>query len=276
MTSKKLFNDLQRQHEHVSMMLPWFNSGKLNHTERLAVEQHLQICDLCRSEWGESKVLKGAFRVRKEQSQWQPPQGHFDQLLDRLDKVDAPRQTTSSVIHDSQPVFAKTDRDIDASSASNFGNSTNARQYSRIHSLMDKLRLLPSSLRWLFVVESVALAAFCLVFVVTEMKDRPSEDALYETLTSTSVIGVESHGLRVSLIFDEKMTEVEIRNLLKSTGGQMVSGPSDLGVYTVEIPVSQVAKAKIDDVLAVYRSNPKVRLLEPESINLTANPDERL
>jgi hypothetical protein len=266
MKPKEMFNDFLGQYKHVSMMLPWLVSGKLNDAEQLVVKQHLDICDQCRAAWNECQALESAFHMRAEQKQWQPPQGHFNQLLELIDAVE-PHEQASAVIHDSITQSAQSAQHIGDSLAGKLKPATTSKQHFKISLLIDRLRELPSLFRWVFVVESVALAAFCLMFVVTETTDQVSETALYETLTSTSGIGVEPHRLRVSLVFSESMTEAEIRNLLKSTGGQMVSGPSDLGVYTVELPVSQAAKAKADNVLATYRNNPKVRVLEPEPIN---------
>ncbi|MEQ1620838.1 MAG: zf-HC2 domain-containing protein [Methylococcales bacterium] len=274
MTSKKLFNDLQRRHEHASMKLPDFMAGKLNTAERLAVEQHLKTCDLCLTEWSESQVLKGAFRVRKEHSLWQPPPDHFNQLLERLVIAEAPTQKASAVIQDSLTQAAK----INASAASNPGKSKIGRYHSGIIALIANLSELPLYLRCLLVLESIVLATVCLIFVPSDPENLTYGGALYETLTTTSNVGVEAHNLRISLTFAETMTELEIRNLLKSTNAQLVSGPSDLGVYSIMLPASQASKVQIDKVLAAYRNNPKVRVLTPEqvpeSINSIVNPDE--
>jgi hypothetical protein len=274
MTSKKLFYNLKRQHEHAAMMLPWLNSDKLNKSEKFEVMQHLQICDHCRAEWSESQTLKNAFRVQEEQRQWQPSEDHFNRLLNKLDAVSPIAQRASGNKQDAIIQTSHFDRAADNLSTKIIRKSALNRPDSRISSLISSLRELPSFFRWLIGIESIALASFCLVFVMTETKTPVPETALYETLTSSTISGVEPHGIRVSLIFDEKMTESDIRKLLQSTGGQMVSGPSYFGVYTVEIAANRNVKASIDDVLSVYRTNTRVRVLEPEPTRLIINLDE--
>lgn len=269
MKPTEMFNDLLRQYKHVSMLLPWLISGKLNDEEQLVVKQHLAICDQCRAEWEECQALQGAFHVRAEQSQWQPSEGHFNQLLTILDAVESSTQT-ASVMPDS---IAQSALQSSVRKPQELKNTS--RQHFSINPLIAKLSELPSLFRWLFVVESFALVALCLVFVVPKTNNQVTEPAIYETLTSPSGFGIEPQDLRFSLVFAETMTEAEIRNLLKSTGAQMVSGPSDLGVYTVELPASQLTNAKVDDVLAAYRNNPKVHVLESEPMTSIANPDER-
>jgi hypothetical protein len=264
MTSKKLFNNLKRQHEQAEMMLPWLNSDKLNKSEKFQVMQHLEICDHCRIEWSESQTLKSAFRVRKEQQQWQPSEAHFNRLLNRLDTVATP--VTEKIAADIPDAIVQTSslhRSADNLSATILQLFPLGRQGSRIKAFINSLLQFPSLLRWLLGLESIALVSICLVFLMTETKVPVTETASYETLIGSSISGVEPHKKRISLIFDAKMTESDIRKLLQSTKGQVVSGPSDLGVYTVELAPSFNTKAEIEDLQAVYRNNPRVRVLEP-------------
>jgi hypothetical protein len=180
-----------------------------------------------------------------------------------LDKEESSLQHSSAAIQDGP------------SSARNFWQSIHRPQSSSISRLLDKLGELPALFRWRLVVESVVLASFCLVFVMFQIGNQPTGGALYETLTSTSGSQINSQGMTISLVFAETMTEVEIRNLLKSTGGQIVSGPSDLGVYTIELSASKVTQVRADELLAVYRKNPNVRILEPESSTTIVKTDER-
>jgi hypothetical protein len=180
-----------------------------------------------------------------------------------LDKEESSLQNSLAAIQDAP------------STARNFWQSTHRPQNSSISCLLDKLVELPGLFRWTLVVESVVLASFCLVFVLTQIGNKPTGGAFYETLTSTSGSQINPQGMTVSLVFAETMTEVEIRNLLKSTGGQIVSGPSDLGVYTIELSSSKITQVRADELLAVYRKNPNVRILEPESGTTIVKTDER-
>jgi hypothetical protein len=85
---------------------------------------------------------------------------------------------------------------------------------------------------------------------------------LYRTLADDSDQARQGQAhLQVALTDD--MTEQGLQALLTRIGGTIVKGPSTLGVYTVEIPVSEGAPDLIDPILDVVRAHPKVRLAEP-------------
>jgi hypothetical protein len=61
---------------------------------------------------------------------------------------------------------------------------------------------------------------------------------------------------QIAIAFAEDTSEKEIRTLLLGINGQLVQGPSMLGVYHVQL-------ADIERSLASLRAHPKVRWVEP-------------
>jgi hypothetical protein len=67
-------------------------------------------------------------------------------------------------------------------------------------------------------------------------------------------------GQQVRVVFAEGATERQIRDVLLPIGGQLAGGPSQLGVYTVELPAG---RDPLPVVLQHLRSRPEVSFAEP-------------
>ena len=112
-----------------------------------------------------------------------------------------------------------------------------------------------------------ALAAQLVVLValtglLVRQSQRPDETAppapVYQTLSESAP--APSPTARLRLVFAEGATEQEVRHLLLDIRGQIVAGPSALGVYTVEVPAGP---DPLEKVLAHLRAQPRVSLAEP-------------
>jgi hypothetical protein len=89
-----------------------------------------------------------------------------------------------------------------------------------------------------------------------------SPGSLYRTLADDSDQAHQNQA-HLQVAFTDDMTEPELRALLTSIGGTIVKGPSVLGFYTVEIPVSEASPELVDPILDEVRAHRKVRFAEP-------------
>ena len=87
--------------------------------------------------------------------------------------------------------------------------------------------------------------------------DTPPVD--YRTLSSATEYSVESDRQLFRLVFKPDIEENQIRQLLRSVDGQLVAGPSEMGVYTIAIPNSLVQQP---GTLNRLKKNPLLLLAE--------------
>jgi hypothetical protein len=117
----------------------------------------------------------------------------------------------------------------------------------------------PRLVRWALAAQGVMI----LLLVGVLMWPAPfSPGPVYRTLADDGDQPRESQA-RLQVAFADDMTEQELRTLLTSIGGTIVKGPSALGFYTVEIPVSESSPDLVDPILEAVRAHQKVRLAEP-------------
>jgi len=78
----------------------------------------------------------------------------------------------------------------------------------------------------------------------------------YKTLSAPSM--TEGRLLRINVVFKEKATEAEIRNLLLQMNARIIDGPCSSGLYILRIP----SQERLDDVLNTLRKNNIVVMAE--------------
>lgn len=214
-------------HMEIEELLPWYVNETLTSAEQRAVEQHLEQCPACREALQECRALNLQLHARAEEA-WQPPAGHFDRLMADIDRL------TPS------PTPVKTGPTL-------------------VQRISDWLRGTPSPVRWTLALESLTVAALVLVLIVTP---APLPDLGYETLSSVKAPPATTEsGLQV--VFTAPMTVGELQALLQDIGGQIVAGPTSLGVYTVAVTGNEPPVAARNRALATLRAHAQVRLAEP-------------
>jgi hypothetical protein len=57
-----------------------------------------------------------------------------------------------------------------------------------------------------------------------------------------------------------------MRDVLRSVGGRIVAGPSDIGRYTIEIDAQGRGAGAADDRLVALRRNDRIRFIGPSFI----------
>jgi Putative zinc-finger len=231
MTPHEVNAQNNRLHQEVCELLPWYVNGRLEGQEREAVETHLSTCPSCQAELRHCHDVAAAVQADGETA-WSPSSEHFSRLLARIDAAE---------VHEAQ------------------GGSWRERLRARYTKHLLALQGTPRLVRWTL----AAQGAMILLLVGVLVWQAPfSPEPLYRTLADDSDQARENQA-HLQMVFADDMTEQELRALLTSIGGTIVKGPSPLGVYTVEIPVSEGSPDLVDPLLDAVRAHPKVRFAEP-------------
>jgi anti-sigma factor RsiW len=219
----------ERLHRRVWELLPWYVNGSLSQRERERIETHLAVCRLCREEERTSRrtaeMVKGAGEVA--------PTPHPVQLQRVLARID------------------EAEREAPA-------HGVWRRLAAPFRALIDAT---PRPLRGALVAQVAVILMLVGVLVWPELRPsaRSSQPpAVYRTLSDPGAPPAPS--LRLRVMFSPKATERQIRGLLLGLRGEITSGPSPLGVYTLSVPA---VGESLQAVLARLRSEPQVMLAEP-------------
>ncbi len=213
-------------HDEIEALLPWYANGTLTSAETATVEQHLAHCPACRADLEQCRALATA--VQSNEESWQPAPGGFDRLMAEIDRLEAKPVPVKTA---SPPLFQR---------------------------FLDWLGATPNPVRWTLALESMAVAALLLIVAVPMLKTTPE----YETLSS----GTEqpaAKGPRLRVVFADSATVGEIRQLLRDIDGNIVAGPTALGVYTVALPAIDHPDQVLAQALTNLRTRNQVKLVEP-------------
>lgn len=215
-------------HEESALLLPWYVNGTLNLEETQQVEQYLDHYPAGRIELEQYRVFKAQIHEQPALA-WQPPAGHLDRLMmeiDRLETPTVPQATLSSI-------------------------------WQR---LLEWLRNTPDPVRWTLAAESLAVAALVLVVL---LPSQPVVEPGFETLSSVAT-ATQPTGPHLRVGFNPTLRISDLQSLLQKFNGQIVAGPSALGIYTLALDANDHPKATLDHALAVLRANRQVLLAEPQ------------
>jgi hypothetical protein len=226
-------NRRERLHKRVWDLLPWYVNETLPDGERRTVESHLAECPRCREEIVTCQRLGEAIRQTEEIVPMVHP-ARLARLMERIDE----------------------ERDV--------GHGWRQAILAPWRGLASLVRATPPLARGALVVQLVFLVA--LTGLLVRWSRMPEAPALasapqYQTLSeSTPAPASPMTTARLRLVFTEGTAEKEVRDLLLGIRGQIVAGPSALGVYTVEVPAGP---DPLEKVLAHLRAQPRVSLAEP-------------
>lgn len=227
----KYGNLKERLHKRVWDLLPWYANGTLLEGERRMVEAHLAECPRCRDEIAACQRLGAAVRQSEEIA----PAVHPIRLARLLERIDAEEEQGEGERGWRQVVLAPW------------------------QGLAALIQATPPLARGALVVQLVFLVA--LVGLLLRWSGTPEEQPpapAYQTLSQSAPAPAST--TRIRLVFTEGTTEREARDLLLGIRGQIVAGPSSLGVYTVEVPAGP---DPLEKLLEHLRSQPRVSLAEP-------------
>jgi hypothetical protein len=219
----------ERSHQRVWELLPWYVNGTLAMSEREQVESHLAACPRCQEETRVCRRTADEI-VRAGEVAPSPHPVQFQRMLARIDESEREerQQGAGRLLSGFRPLVRST----------------------------------PRPLRWVLVAQAAAI--FLLVGFVAWNARRPAAPSpaapgpTYRTLSNPETAPAPT--VRLTVLFQPKATELEIRGLLQGIKGEITAGPSPLGAYTVAVPA---AGDPVRVVLARLRSEPQVMLAEP-------------
>lgn len=224
----------ERLHQRVWDLLPWYANGTLPDGERRTVEAHLAECPRCREEIAACRILGEAIRQAEEAV----PAVHPARLARLMERIEDEERSGG-------------------------GRGWRRLVLAPWQGLAALARSTPPLARGALVVQLVFLVALGSLLVrwsfQPEVPAPAPPPAQYRTLSESAPAAPET-AARLRLVFAEGTTEKEARDLLLGIRGQIIAGPSALGVYTVEVPAGP---DPLEKVLAHLRAQPRVSLAEP-------------
>ena len=211
-------------HQEIIELLPWYANQTLEDDERKLVEMHLADCRDCAKE---VESLKAMQKTVVEVGDSGPALSPFalNRALAEIEDYERTRTTTVKA----------------ASVATREKKGFWARWWQPT----------PVFARALIAAQIVLVLA--LGSVTLYQYSHPN------IIFKTSSGGVDDKtSTRITVGFNDGTTEQEIRQTILGIEGQIVEGPSALGLYTIQVPIPRERTAEIDKVLQTLRQNTKV------------------
>ena len=211
-------------HQEIIELLPWYANQTLEDDARKLVEMHLADCRDCAKE---VESLKAMQKTVVEVGDSGPALSPFalNRALAEIEDYERTRTSTAKA----------------ASVAAQEKKGFWARWW----------RPTPVFAR--------ALIAAQIVLVLTLGSVSVYQYAHPNIIYKTSSGGVDDKtSTRITVGFNDGTTEQEIRRTILGIEGQIVEGPSALGLYTIQVPIPRERMAEIDKVLQTLRQNTKV------------------
>jgi len=233
------------EHEECHLLLPAYLHGKLNTDQQLAVQQHVARCTLCFDAQQEAEFLKS----------------HISETPRELEEI-----VTSSAM---QRNLDKTLNAIDHMGVAQFNKAAKKpflkEWFKNIHQQWD---ITPFGFKGLMVGQFASIVAVLglvtLLLTQPEQNLNPADVKTYQTLSDNNSTAVASNNALeyqvYRVVFHSAATEKDIRTLLNTVEGQIISGPSVSGVYTVAIIKNEQQNSLI---LNSLRQSPWTKLAEP-------------
>ena len=219
---------LDRHHQEVWELLPWYVNGTLEDRERQRVDRHLRTCVYCQKEVERCDQIAGIIQGSDE-----PPVSSASQQ------------------------FAKLMADVETLAADH--PSAGHRGHRFVTGLSNLINHTSRGVRWALAAQS---AMILILFGMLIWQVSPTPGPAYSTLSDTTPSHPQAV-MRMRVIFAADTMESQIRALLFELGGRIVNGPSPIGAYTLEVPLSGESSEPGDALPRRVRLHPKVTLAEP-------------
>jgi hypothetical protein len=229
---------VRQRHAETWELIPWIVNGRASDEDAAGVAEHLAECADCRREIEVQRRLQA--EVARNGSLEYAPQASFQKLMSRIEELE---------------------REVPEVAATGPATRPAVRPAVRIP-------------RWFvasFVAQSLAM------IVLTVFAGWQGIEQLlaprYQTLTSsepppaTPSGNLPAHGNPTSfgnlkIVPAPTVTVTELRSLLKTVGAQVVSGPTDAGVWTLVVPYATTSPA-FKTMLGELRADSRVAFAEP-------------
>lgn len=228
MSSSGPKNANHTDHQAAWESLPWYVNGTLEGPELAEVERHVKDCVACRSELKYLRELGGLL--------------HTAEVFPLT-----PARSLSAVM-------ARIDT-VESGEAARIGPPSLTQ---RIRSWIEPLYQASPGIRHALMAQAAAI--LLLVGIIA----WPTAQAPSATHRTLSDVGAPEVGPRANLrvVFAPETPESQLREILRSVRGEIISGPTPLGVYTVAAPVSEHSDQTARSLLEGLRAQPEITFAE--------------
>lgn len=212
------------EHQKIWDLLPWYVNHSLDPVEQDTVNKHVKTCITCRIELNQQR-----------------------QVLEKIQQTDLLQQV-------SQVSYAHLRKRIEEQPARYLlANHNKSKKESKLLS-----RQFLNFLKYTALAASLLLLA--LPFMLDSLIDKPELTGDYRTLAN-SIEGEQRNNL-IRIIFADQSNQEQIEAILSSVSGHIVKGPSQNGVYEVQIGNQQTDPHKIKDAISHLRKNTSIIFAE--------------
>lgn len=211
-------------HEDCWKLLPWFVTGRVSAGDQQRIERHLKTCAACRAELAEQREL--CMHIRRDEPLLLAPHASLQKMLARIDEGEPEALIDDDT--DGEPLTAGA----------------------------------PRPRRWLAI--AAAVQTIMIVFLLAVLGRQTAEDMTapkFNTLSSPAAPTVRGPILRV--VFKPETLASQMQSLLHSVHGQVVAGPTEAGVYTVQLDGSP---SDLSQTLEQVRADASVIFAEHVSV----------
>ena len=212
------------EHRQVWDLLPWYINNTLDPVEQANVRNHVKFCITCRIELNQQQ-----------------------QLVENMQKIDLMEQI-------SQVSFAQLKAKIE--------KQPNLR--TPVNHSETKNDAFFSSRQFLGFVQYTALAASLLLlslpFMLGSLIDITELRSDYRTLANP-VVGEESTNL-LRIVFSDPSDPEQINAILNRVSGRIINGPSDNGVYLVQVGDQHTSSQDIKNAIAHLHNDSRIIFAE--------------
>lgn len=212
------------EHQGVWELLPWYVNHSLEPTEQDIVKKHIKTCVTCRIELNQQQ-----------------------QVFEKMQQIDLLQQV-------SQISFAQLKKRIEERpkfdvSAEHDKPQKELKHFS--HQLVNFVK---------YTALAASLLLLALPFMLDSLIDKPELKGDYRTLAN-SVKGEQNNNF-IRVVFADQSNPEQIEAILSSVSGHIVKGPSQNGIYEVQIGNQQTSSQEIKDAILHLRENTSVIFAE--------------
>jgi len=209
-------------HREVSELLPWYANGTIEEEERGAIADHLRDCAQCRRELqGLGEITQAARELAAEAPE--PSDLLLGRTMERIEKYERVR---------AHPRFR-------LSELLERVNSSLAGWWAPI----------PVFARVAIVAQFLLLAGLA-ALVQSRSGEAPGLGTAEGPLEDRPAPGSKA---RILVGFQEKLPEETLRQTILGFDGEIVAGPSTLGLYTIEVPIQPERTEEVNRLLRELR-----------------------
>jgi hypothetical protein len=213
----------QNAKDETFAVLPWYVNGSLAAGEAEKVRLHLEHCVACQEELAVLISLRRELGPDEESLPAAPPE-NFNRIMERIENYEAARSAAVPGV-----ASASSWRTQLSLLWSSWGRVAFATQFAALLVLLVVLAFTVQQARTLE--EQVATERTRSEISEQNLKDTQQR---YETLAGAG-FNRSTEGALLMVAFQQAATEKEIRELLNTIKGSIVSGPSAQNMYVVEL-----------------------------------------